>query len=138
MTGTSPSAGGWRRIATRSLVIGGSAAVPVTLLGWLVEGQHGGVSALSGAAVVVGLSWSSLMIIDIADRRIPRHTITVFLATFTIKLGVLAMLFSAVAMPDWMIPVWVGAGAVVALLAGQTAVVLGFRRMRLTVGSPLE
>lgn len=125
--------GRWGAIARKGVLFGSASALLITLGALLFDSGEAAISAATGALIVLVLSWTSLALIDITDRRAPQHTIAVFMIAFALKLVVLAALLSMLSVPVWMHPTWAVISAAVALLSFQTAVVLAFNQLRLHV-----
>ena len=128
-----PRGTGWRRVLLVSLTAGVAVTGMAALLGLLLDGGAAAASALGGGAAVVVLSGVTLLLIDVAERRAPTLTITVFLLGFVVKLGLLAVMLASFPAPDWVMPAWAALTAAAVVIVWQAAEVIAFMGMRVTV-----
>lgn len=128
-----PRSTGWRRVMLVTTSAGLASALLTAAVAALVAGPSGAASAAVGGGSVAAFSFVSLAVIDWAERHAPHLAIPLFMIGFGLKVVALAVLLPLVRPGDWLDPVWaVGAGVAV-LLVWQTAEVLSFTKMRMTV-----
>lgn len=130
---TQESLGNWRPVLVLSSVVGAVVWVLAILVGWIAQGGPAAASAALGAGAVVVLSFIALLIIDWSQRRAPQLTIPLLMGSSIVRLGALLLVLLAFDDASWVRGEWTLFSAVAAVIAWQTAEILGFRRMRLGV-----
>lgn len=124
---------GWRPVLAAAVVAGALITGLAGALGLLIAGGEAALSALSGGTAVLVLSATSLALIDLGERRVPRLTVPLFLVAFVIKVVALVLLAQQAAAPDWVRPGWAAVTAAVVVVGWQVAEIRAFLGMRVTV-----
>lgn len=121
---------GWWGILTACLAASLPAVAVAAGIAWPVAGPAAaGSLGLAGTAVVV-LSAMTLALTAWSWNRWRDQAIFIALLGFVLKIVLMAVLLTAVPVPDWLEPVPAGLGALVAILAWQATEVLVFARTR--------
>lgn len=128
-----PRSTGWRAVLCAAVAVGVLLTGAATLLGLLLAGGEAALSALAGGAAVLLLSGTSLLLIDLAERRAPRLTMPLFMAAFVVKVVGLVLLAQQASAPVWMRPGWAVITAAAVVVGWQAAEISAFLRLRVTV-----
>jgi ATP synthase protein I len=134
-SGTGAASGPTSSLWLRLLVISSAAAASALLLtavaAAIFNGGSGALSGLFGGAVVMVFFAISLAIGHIVGRNNPSGAIGMFVATYFVKVVGFGVVLFLLGEPAWLHERWFLIGAVVAVVAWQTAEIIGFAKARL-------
>jgi ATP synthase protein I len=123
----------WLRLLRLSLSAAGAGLLVSGALAFLLDGAGGAWSSSFGGALVILFFAISLLIGHFVGRNNPSGAVGMFVATYFIKVIGFAVVLFVVGAPEWLHARWFVIGAVVAVIAWQTAEIFGFSRARLQI-----
>lgn len=112
---------------------GVAAALLFSALAAVIGGASEAASAAAGGSAVLAFSAASLALIDWAERHAPHLAIPLFMLGFGVKVAGLAVALPLVRPGSWLEPAWTIAAGLIVLLVWQTAEILSFTKMRISV-----
>lgn len=117
---------GWWGILNRCLLVSVPAVLIAAAAAAAMGSAAGALSLGLGGGVVVLLSAVTLVVIAWTWDRARDHAVTVAVGAFVAKIVLFALVLGLVQAPEWIQAVPAAIGALVAILAWQTAEVLAF------------
>ncbi|MFJ4207258.1 hypothetical protein ACIPY2_02170 [Paenarthrobacter sp. NPDC089675] len=123
----------WLRLLVLSLLAAAAAAAITSVIAALADGGLGSLSTAAGALLVILFFAISLLVGHFVGRNNPSGAIGLFVATYFVKVVGFAVVLFALGRPDWLNGRWFLIGAVVSVVAWQTAELYGFSKARLQI-----
>lgn len=105
----------------------------LTLVSAVVAGWQGAASTMAGAILVIAFSAITLLIGHVSGPEDPMRAIALFVAAYLVKVIALGAALLLVGRPDWLVPGWFLASALVTVLAWQVAELAAFAASRRTL-----
>lgn len=128
----------WRSVLIGAVVGGVLVTLGIAGLGALLSGTAAAVAAVTAGGAAVVLTGTSLLLVDLTERRAPQLILPVFMLGFAVKVSVLALVLMVAPRPEELHAGW-AVGAVVAVVTvQQVAVVRGFATMRMVIAPVTE
>lgn len=128
-----PTTSLWLRLLALSSAAAGAALLLTALLALVFNGGYGALSTLFGGALVMAFFAISLAIGHFVGRNNPSGAIGMFVATYFVKVVGFAVVLFVLGAPAWLHERWFLIGAVVSVVAWQTAEIIGFGKARLQI-----
>ncbi|ABY23176.1 membrane protein, putative [Renibacterium salmoninarum ATCC 33209] len=128
-----PTESPWMRILLRCLSFTVPAVLIIAVIGWIVNGDYGALSALLSGFVVIVFFGISLLIGHFMGRKNPSGVFGVFAVGYVVKFVGFASVFIALGSPDWMVKLWFFISALAAVLIWLSVEILVFSRLRLQI-----
>lgn len=123
----------WLRLLVLSATAAVLALVATAVVAAFLNGTAGSVSAAFGGALVMAFFAISLLIGHFVGRNNPSGAVGLFVATYFVKVIGFAVVLFIMGEPTWLHERWFLIGAVVSVLAWQSAEIYGFSRARLQI-----
>ena len=131
--GSGPTNSLWLKLLALSSALAAAAVLLTAILAFVLDGGYGALSSLFGGGLVMAFFGISLAIGHFVGRNNPSGAIGMFVATYFVKVVGFAVVLFVLGAPGWLHQRWFVIGAVVGVLAWQTAEIIGFSKARLQI-----